>query len=180
MVISQALFLLLIAAVAVERGAELVLSKRHIARALERGGQQYGAGHYPAMVVLHSALLIGSVAEVLVADRPFLPWLGWPALAVALAAQGLRWWCIATLGERWNTKIVVLPGVPLVTAGPYRFLRHPNYVAVVAEGVGLPLVHTAWITALVFTLLNAGLLRVRIRAENEALATASTEPSSAR
>jgi len=172
MVVSQTLFLLLIGAVAVERAAELVLSKRHIARALARGGREYGAGHYPAMVVLHSALLIGSVAEVLVADRPFLPWLGWPALAVALAAQGLRWWCISTLGPRWNTRVIVVPGISLVTSGPYRWLRHPNYVAVIVEGFALPLVGSAWITACIFTVLNLPLLAVRRRVEEQSLADA--------
>ena len=92
---------------------------------------------------------------MLVADRPFLPLLGWPMLALVLASQALRWWCIATLGRRWNTRVIVVPGLPLVTGGPYRWLRHPNYVAVVVEGVALPLVHAAWVTALVFTVLNA-------------------------
>jgi methyltransferase len=88
-----------------------------------------------------------------------------------VASQGLRWWCIATLGRRWNTRVIVVPDLPLVRSGPYRFFRHPNYVAVVVEGVALPLVHAAWITAVTFTVLNAGLLAVRIRAEDAALAT---------
>src|SRR5690625_2742060 len=94
-------------------------------------------------------------------------------LAMALASQLLRWWCIAALGPRWNTRIIVVPGLPLVTSGPYRWLRHPNYVAVVVEGFALPLVHSAWITALVFTLANAALLTARIRSENRALADAA-------
>ena len=124
--------------------------------------------HYPAMVILHTALLAGCLVEA--SFRPFLPALGWPMLAVVLAAQGLRWWCIATLGHQWNTRVVVVPDAARVTGGPYRFVPHPNYVAVVVEGVALPLVHTAWITALVFTVLNAALLRTRIRVENAALA----------
>jgi methyltransferase len=103
-------------------------------------------------------------------DRPFVPALGWPMLAVVLLAQGLRWWCIATLGRQWNTRVVVVPGLPLVHAGPYRWLPHPNYVAVVAEGAALPLVHGAWITAVAFALVNAVLLRIRVRVESEALA----------
>jgi methyltransferase len=87
-----------------------------------------------------------------------------------LCAQGLRWWCIATLGRQWNTRVIVIPGAPRVTSGPYRLLSHPNYVAVVLEGVALPLVHTAWITAIGFTVLNAALLRTRIKVENAALA----------
>lgn len=91
-------------------------------------------------------------------------------LAVVIAAQLLRWWCITTLGPQWNTRVVVIPGAPRITGGPYRFFSHPNYVAVIAEGVALPLVHTAWITAVVFTVLNAILLNRRIAVEDAALA----------
>ena len=121
------------------------------------------------MVVLHTALLVGCVVEVWALHRPFLPWLGWPMLAVVVLSQALRWWCIATLGTRWNTRVIVVPERRWCTAGPYRLLHHPNYVAVVAEGFALPLVHTAWLTALCFTLANALLLTVRIRVENSAL-----------
>ena len=162
-------FTVLIGLVGVERVAELVLSKRNAAWSMAQGGREYGLGHFPPMVVLHTGLLVGALVEVWLADRPFVPWLGWPMLIVVIAAQGLRWWCIGTLGKRWNTRIIIVPGLPLVGGGPYRFLRHPNYVAVVLEGVALPLVGTAWITAAVFTVLNAALLTVRIRAENRAL-----------
>lgn len=162
-------YLLLIGLVAAERLAELITTRRHTAWSLARGGREYGRGHYPAMVALHTALLVGCVVEPWLAGRPFVPLLGWSALAVAVAAQGLRWWCIATLGKRWNTRVLVVPGLPLVEAGPYRLLRHPNYVAVVAEGVALPLVHSAWMTALGFTVLNLVLLRVRIGCEDAAL-----------
>ncbi len=166
------MYYLLILAVGVERLVELVISKRHAAWALAAGGREYGRSHYPYMVAIHSALLIGCAVEVWALDRPFLPWLGWPMLAVVVLSQALRYWCIATLGKRWNTLVIVLPGVPLVRRGPYRFLRHPNYVAVVAEGIALPLVHSAWITALLFTLANAAVLAVRINVENAALRTA--------
>lgn len=162
-------YALLLLAVGVERLAELRLSLRHARWAFERGGVETGTRHYPWMVLLHTGLLAGCLGEAALAHRPFLPALGWPMLLVVLLAQGLRWWCIGVLGERWNTRVVVVPGLALVTAGPYRFLRHPNYVAVVAEGVALPLVHTAWVTASVFTVLNAWLLSVRIRCENAAL-----------
>lgn len=164
--------MVLVLAVGVERLVELVVATRNLAWALARGGRETGFAHYPVMVVLHTGLLVGCLVEVLAADRPFVPALGWPMLALVLAAQGLRWWCIRTLGPQWNTRIVVVPGLPLVTGGPYRYLRHPNYVAVVVEGVALPLVHGAWITAAVFTVLNAALLTVRIRAEDRALAHA--------
>ena len=166
---SQILYTVLVALVGVERLAELVVAKRNLAHSLARGGQETGFGHYPAMVVLHTGLLAGCLLEVWLADRPFVPSLGWVMLAAVLAAQALRWWCIRTLGPLWNTRIVVVPGVDRVSGGPYRFFSHPNYVAVVAEGIALPLVHTAWVTAVVFTVLNAALLRVRIRAENRAL-----------
>lgn len=164
-------YTLLVLAVGVERLAELGVAVRNQRWAFERGGREYGAGHYPFMVVLHTALLAACIAEA--AHRPFLPWLGWPMLVLAVAAQALRWWCIRTLGHRWNTKIIVVPGMPLVTGGPYRWLPHPNYVAVVVEGFALPLVHSAWVTAMVFSVLNAGLLTVRIRAENAALRAAT-------
>ncbi len=166
----MALYVVLIAAVAVERGAELVISKRNLGWALARGGREYGFGHYPFMVVVHAGLLVACLIEA--AYRPFIPGLGWPMFAVVVLAQALRWWCIATLGPRWNTRVIVVPGLPLVESGPYRWLRHPNYVAVVAEGVALPLVHSAWITAVVFTVANAGLLWVRISSEDAALAQA--------
>ncbi|MET0740903.1 MAG: isoprenylcysteine carboxyl methyltransferase family protein [Candidatus Nanopelagicales bacterium] len=168
---STSWYIVLILAVGVERLAELRLSVRHAAWAFTRGGVESGRGHYPLMVILHSGLLIGCVVEVLVANPPFLPWLGWPMLVLVVAAQALRWWCISVLGVRWNTRIIVVPGLPLVTTGPYRYLRHPNYVAVVVEGFALPLVHTAWVTAVVFSVLNAGLLVVRIRTEDAALAS---------
>jgi len=162
-------FVLLVAVVGIERLVELVISQRNIRWALARGGREMGGGHYPAMVALHVWLLVGSVLEAVVLERVFLPWLGWPALVGVGLAQALRWWCIATLGPQWNTRIVVVPGAGRVTSGPYRRLRHPNYVAVVVEGVCLPLVHTAWITATTFSVANAWVLRQRIPAENRAL-----------
>lgn len=167
---SETLFVVLVLAVGLERLAELVVSRRNTAWAFARGGRETGFGHYPVMVVLHSALLAGAVVEVLVAQRPFHGALGWPALVVVLACQALRWWCIRTLGPQWNTRVIVVPGAGRVTGGPYRFFSHPNYVAVVIEGIALPLVHTAWVTAVVFTVANAVLLGVRLRAEERALA----------
>ena len=165
-------YVVLIVAVGLERVAELVVSLRNAAWSFRHGGVESGRRHYPFMVALHTGLLAGCVVEAIVADRPFIPALGWPMLAVVLLAQGLRWWCITVLGRQWNTRVIVVPGSALVTAGPYRWLRHPNYVAVVAEGVALPLVHTAWITAIVFTALNLPLLAVRIRSEEAALTAA--------
>jgi methyltransferase len=170
---SQGWFTLLVAAVALERVAELVVSRRNAAWSFERGGVESGRSHYPVMVVLHTGLLVGALVEVWVGRPPFVPVLGWTMLVLVAASQSLRWWCIATLGHQWNTRVIVVPGMPLVAAGPYRFLPHPNYVAVVVEGFALPLVGSAWITAVVFTVCNALLLRVRIRVEDSALGTAA-------
>jgi methyltransferase len=162
-------YYLLILAIGVERLAELVVSTRNARWAFAHGGKEFGRNHYPVMVTIHTALLVGCVVEVWALHRPFLPWLGWPMLVVVALSQLLRWWCVTTLGHRWNTQVIVVPDAPLIRRGPYRFLHHPNYVAVVAEGVALPLVHTAWLTAVCFTVANALLLTVRIRVENAAL-----------
>jgi methyltransferase len=164
-------FTVLVALVAVERLAELMVSTRNAAWSLERGGREAGRGHYPVMVALHSGFLVAMLVEAWVRRPDVPPALAWTMLALVVGSQALRWWCIATLGRRWNTRVIIVPGLPPVSSGPYRFLSHPNYVAVVVEGIALPLVHAAWITALVFTVANAALLAVRIRVENAALRT---------
>ena len=140
-------FTVLVALVALERLAELVVSKRNAAWSFERGGRESGQGHYPFMVVLHSGFLVAMLVEAWVRRPEVSPLLAWSMLVLVIASQALRWWCIATLGRRWNTRVIVVPGLAPVTSGPYRFLPHPNYVAVVVEGVALPMVHAAWITA---------------------------------
>jgi len=134
-----------------------------------RGGREFGRGHYPVMVGMHAALLLSCVAEVFFAHRPFIPALGWPMVAVVAASTAVRWWCATTLGKHWNPRLIIVPGAELVRSGPYRWVHHPNYMAVAAEVVALPLVHSAWLTAIVFTIANAAVLRVRISAENRAL-----------
>lgn len=124
------------------------------------------------MIALHVALMAGCVVEPLLGNRTFSPALGWPMLAVTVLANVLRWWCITTLGGRWTARVIVLPGTPLVRSGPYRWFSHPNYAAVIAEGIALPLTGSAWITAAAFTTLNAALLTVRLRCEIRALAAA--------
>ena len=160
----------LLGVIACERLAELVVSARHATALLRRGGREYGFSHFPVMIALHVGLLAGCVLEPLLGQRPFLPALGWPMLAVTVAANGLRWWCIATLGPSWSARVIVVPGMPLVRSGPYRWFAHPNYVAVIVEGAALPLTGSAWITACAFTAANAVLLTVRIRGETRALA----------
>jgi methyltransferase len=166
----------LLGLIACERVAELVVSARHATGLLRRGGAEYGFGHFPVMIVLHMGLIAGCVLEPLLGHRGFVPALGWPMLAVTVGANALRWWCIATLGERWTARVIVLPGEPLVRSGPYRWFTHPNYVAVIVEGFALPLTGSAWITASAFTVLNAALLTVRIRCEVKALASAAVVP----
>lgn len=168
-------YVVLVLVVGLERVAELVVSLRNAAWSFKQGGVESGKGHYPFMVLLHTGFLAGCLVEAIVADRPFIPALGWSMFAVVLLAQGLRWWCISVLGHQWNTRVIVVPGLKLVAKGPYRWIRHPNYVAVVAEGIALPLVHTAWVTAAVFLLLNIPLLTIRIRAEEAALDSALTK-----
>ena len=164
-------FTVLVALVGLERLAELVVSKRNAAWSFARGGVESGRGHYPVMVLLHTGFLVAMLVEAWLRRPDVAPVLAWSMLALVVGSQALRWWCIATLGRRWNTRVIIVPGLAPVAAGPYRLLPHPNYVAVVVEGVALPLVHEAWLTALVFTLANAALLVVRIRVENAALRT---------
>lgn len=173
---------MLLAAVCVERLAELLLARRHRAWAVSHGAVESGAGHYPVMVGLHAALLAGCAVEPVLrrGGRPRVgpgrprvgldPGVQLVVGGAVLAAQALRWWCIATLGRRWNTRILVLPGLPPVDSGPYRWLAHPNYLAVAVEGAALPIACGAPVTAVAFTLADAALLTVRIRAENMALA----------
>jgi methyltransferase len=155
-----------------ERLAEVIVSTRNAKWAFARGGVEYGKKHFPWMVALHFGLLLGALAEVFFLGRPFIPWLGWPMLGVALLCQAGRWWIIATLGHQWNTRVIVVPGLDRVTRGPYRirWLPHPNYLIVAIEGIALPLVYDAWITATAFTVLNAVLLLgSRIPTEDRAL-----------
>ncbi|MFD3534179.1 isoprenylcysteine carboxyl methyltransferase family protein [Streptomyces sp. NPDC058664] len=162
-------YVLLVLGVAAERVVELVVARRNTAWTLARAGVEHGRGHYPVMVVLHTALLVCCLLEPVLAHRPFLPGLAWPMLTLVLLSQALRWWCIATLGPYWNTRVIVVPGTRPIGTGPYRFVRHPNYVAVVVEVAALPLVHSSWLTAAVFSTANAVLLTVRLRCENAAL-----------
>lgn len=161
---------LILALVTVQRLGELVWAQRNMRRLLAKGAHEEAPGHYPLIVVLHAAWLLG------------LWWLAWDApvnlywLAAFVVLQVLRLWVLATLGERWTTKIVVLPGAERITTGPFRFLNHPNYAVVIAEIAVLPLTFGLWLFAAIFSLLNAAVLFIRIRAENEALERASAEP----
>lgn len=170
------LYTVFIALTGAERLVEVRVSLRNAAWSFAQGGVEHGASHYPFMVVLHTGFLFACVGEAWLLERPFIGWLGWSMLAVALGCQILRWWCITSLGQRWNTRVIIVPGLARVTKGPYAWLPHPNYVAVVLEGVALPLIHTCWITAVGFSVLNAGLLWVRIGVEDQALAELEANP----
>ena len=166
---SRWLYVGLILLVVVQRSSELRVAKRNERLARAAGAVEAGAGHYPWMVTIHTLFLVSCVLEVWLLERPFAPRAAGAMLLLLGVATALRYWTISTLGERWTTRILVRPGVPLVAEGPFRWLRHPNYLAVVIEIAALPLVHGAWLTAAVFSAANAALLTVRIRAENAAL-----------
>jgi len=177
---SRLLFTALVGVVAATRLAELRISRRNVRHLRARGGVERGARHYPWMVALHSGWLVAAPAEVWLARRPLVPALAVAMLLLLAAGIGLRLWAITTLGERWTTRVVVVPDAPLVGRGPYRWLRHPNYVGVSIEIVALPLIHTAWLTALLFGAANVLLLRVRIAVEEAALAQSGVEQPSTR
>ena len=164
----------LVLVVGIERLLELRLSRRNERIQFAAGGIEYGAGHYPIMVALHVGLFAGSVTESWLLSRPFIPLLGFSMLALLFVAALGRFWVISTLGNRWTTRVVVVPGQARIRGGPYRFLNHPNYLIVVVEGIVLPLVHTNWITAILFTAANAVVMVVRIRVENRALSESLT------
>jgi methyltransferase len=154
---------LILGLVTVQRLAELWLSNRNTRRLLDQGAAEYGAGHYPLLVALHIAWL-----ATLWWWAPGQP-INWPLLMFYALLQVARAWVLVTLGSRWTTRIIVLPGAPLVRSGPYRFVSHPNYLIVTAEIAVLPLVFGLVEIALAFSLLNLIVLWVRIRAENKAL-----------
>jgi methyltransferase len=166
---SRVAYTVLVALVALLRLIELSISRRHVAELKARGGVEVGANHYPWIVFVHLSFLVGCPLEVWLLDRPWFAGLGLPMLGLFAIGMGLRYWTIRTLGARWSTRVIVVPGEPLVTTGPFRLLRHPNYLGVVLELVALPMAHTAWITAVVFSVLNGMLLRERIRVEDAAL-----------
>jgi methyltransferase len=170
---TRLLYTALVIVVALGRLIELRIANRNFQSLLGRGGVEAGAEHYRWMVLLHALFLAACPLEVWELDRPFIPALAVVMLVLLVLAALLRWWVISSLEGRWTTRVVVLPGVPPVTGGPYRFLRHPNYLAVIVEIFALPLIHTAWLTAIAFSLANAVMLRVRIRTEEAALARAS-------
>jgi methyltransferase len=160
--------IVLLGLVTAQRLGELVLARYNTRRLIARGAYEVAPGHYPLIVLLHAAWLAG--LWLLAWNRP----LNLALAAVFLGIEALRVWTLASLGERWTTRIVILPGAPLVRRGPYRFIPHPNYAVVCAEIAVLPAAFGLWAYAAVFTLLNGAILFVRMRAENAALRIASS------
>jgi methyltransferase len=163
-------FLALVGAVAACRLVELRLSRRHQRALAARGAAPLREPVFPAMVALHTGILAGAVAETFLLARPFVVELALPAVVLVALANALRFWVIATLGVQWNVRVVAsTPSLGVVTGGPYRLVRHPNYVAVFVELAALPLVHGAWLTALAGALLHAGVLYRRVGLEESVL-----------
>jgi methyltransferase len=156
-------------ALALQRLAELRLSRRNEAQLLARGGREHAPGQMKIMKTLHFLWLLAMLGEVFGLRRRFRPGLALGAAAVVAAGQGLRYTAIRTLGQRWTVRIITLPEAAPVKRGIYRFIRHPNYLGVALEILAFPLLHGAFLTAAFFSLANALLLRQRIRAEEQAL-----------
>jgi len=163
-----ALLITFVALIALQRVLELLLSRRHERALRAKGAYERGAGHYPAIVGLHAGWLISMLLEGWVQGAELsILWPFW--LALFVVGQALRYWAILSLGERWTTRVVILPGVPLIERGPYKHLQHPNYLAVALEIFSAPLIFDASFTALAFSVLNVGVLLLRIRTETSAL-----------
>ena len=157
---------LILAVLITQRVMELVIAGRNTKRLLENGGHEVGAAHYPFILALHTAWLAALVAWVLA----FPPHMNMAFVLIYATLLGLRAWVITSLGPFWTTRIITIPNLPLVRRGPYKFVRHPNYIVVALEIAVVPLMLGAWELAMIFSVLNAGMLWVRISAENKALA----------
>lgn len=174
MTLGTAFYLLLVSTVGAERLFELWLSRRNATVARSRGGvEAESRAFYALMVLFHTLFLAAAALEPPLLARPFRPALAVVATLVVTGAMALRYWAVVTLGWRWNSRVIVVPGEPAETGGPYRYLRHPNYLALIFEIAALPLVHGAWWTALAGTIGNGLLLVARVRHEERALAAAS-------
>ncbi len=162
-------FLTLLAAVALLRLVELRISRRHQRALAARGARKVNDPKFRWMVLVHAGVLLGSAAEVILLRRPLIPALAATMFVLFLAANAVRWWVIGTLGEHWNVQVVDSTQLGIVTAGPFRFVRHPNYAAVFIEMLALPLIHTAWITALAGAAAHALVLAQRLATEERVL-----------
>ncbi|HKW56235.1 MAG TPA: isoprenylcysteine carboxylmethyltransferase family protein [Candidatus Acidoferrum sp.] len=167
--VSVIAFVSLLAAVAVLRIVELQISRRHQREMAVRGAAKVKDPGFRWMALLHAAVLVGAAAEVVFLHRPFVLILAATMLAIFLAANGVRWWVMRTLGSHWNVRVVDSTNLGVVSSGPFRYVRHPNYAAVFAEMLALPLIHTAWITALTGSLAHIFVLSQRLSTEERVL-----------
>lgn len=167
-------YLVLLAAVGLVRLAELRVSRRNQRELEKKGVRKVPEPHFRWMVIVHAGILVGAALEVMLLHRPLISALAIPMVVVFLLANLLRWWVIRTLAGYWNVEVMTSSRLGVVSSGPYRWVRHPNYVAVVAEIFALPMIHTAWITALVGTLADLEILRRRIRVEDGVLMADAT------
>jgi methyltransferase len=167
--LSVYLYLALLAAVGLLRLVELQISRRHQQRMLAAGAVRIAEPHFKWIVVIHTGVLIGAALEVILLKRPFLPLLGAIMFALFVASNLVRLWAVRTLGDLWNVQVMDSTRLGVVTAGPFRFVRHPNYTGVILEMISLPLIHTAWITAIVTSLAYSIALSMRLRAEESVL-----------
>jgi len=168
-VISLRTYLLILALLVVERIFELDRARRNARRAFRHGAVEVGRAHYRVMVAFHALFIVSCAVEAAFFPRALPPAAAWLALCAEIVAQALRYWAVATLGDRWNTRIIVSPDWAPATDGPYRFMRHPNYLAVVIEIAAVPIIGGAILTAIVFSIGNALILAVRIPAEERAM-----------
>jgi methyltransferase len=167
--VSVIAFLALLIAVAILRLLELRISRRHQQQLVSRGAAKVNEPKFRWMVALHTAVLIGAAVEVVTLKRPFIPALAAVMFALFLAANGVRWWVISTLGQHWNVQVMDSTRLGVISSGPFRFVRHPNYAAVFMEMLALPLIHTAWITALAGSLMHVVVLGQRLSTEERVL-----------
>ncbi|RSD26558.1 isoprenylcysteine carboxyl methyltransferase family protein [Mesobacillus subterraneus] len=162
------LFYIFVGVIIFQRLMELVIARRNESWMKKRGAIEFGKGHYPAMVTIHTAFFIFLIFEVIYFDKSLSSY--WPILlAVFIFTQAMRVWALSSLGKFWNTKIIILPGADVVKKGPYKIIKHPNYLIVAVEFIVIPLMFNAYITMIVFTLLNIIILSIRIPAEEKAL-----------
>lgn len=163
------LFLALLLAVAAMRIFELRISKKHQQEMTARGASRVKDPNFRWMAMFHTLVLIAAAAEVVFRYRPFIPALAYPMIALFVCANIVRWWVIRTLGEHWNVQVMDSTGLGVITSGPFRYVRHPNYAAVFVEMIALPLIHTAWITALAGAVAHVIVLALRLRTEERVL-----------
>ena len=169
MELSVTAYLILLSLVAILRLYELRISKHHQKEMVAHGASKVDEPRFRWMVLLHTGVLVGAACEVVFLRRPFIPVLAAVCFTIFLAANAIRWWVIRTLGEHWNVQVMNSTGMGVITSGPFRYVRHPNYAAVFAEMLVLPLIHTAWITALAGSAAHVVVLSQRLATEEKVL-----------